>query len=212
MGDDYAQAWKAIRKSCEQLPVKKRTGPVELYSDIFDGDYIYNHPELGWRATPDGSCRLAFGLYYDGLNCVNTLGAFSGTHTIGLFYLQVYNLPPEMRQTLGNLFLVSVCYEHHAKYYGMEQLISGTVRMDDGRVIREPYNTGTSIGASLRRLHDGVVMSVPEATGWSQAMIRGWLVTLSADFPAAAMCLGTKAGTSAECFCRCVPRLRRVSV
>lgn len=177
---------------------------MQIYSDIFDGDYIYEHAELGWRAEPDGSGRCAFGLYYDGLNCVNTLGAFSGTHTIGLFYLQIYNLPQDQRQTLSNLFLVCIAYEHDAKYYGMEQIIAGTIRMNDGQVISEPYG-GSSIGASMRRLHDGVVMQVPSAvSSWEPYMIRGWIVTLSADFPAAAICLGTKAGTTAECFCRCM--------
>jgi hypothetical protein len=59
---------------------------------------------------------------------VNALGAFSGTHTLGLFYMQIYNLPQDKRQQLQHVFLVTVSYEHDVKHYGMEQLISGTIR------------------------------------------------------------------------------------
>jgi hypothetical protein len=62
------------------------------------------------------------GLYYDGLNCVNTLGAFPGTHTVGLFYMQIYNLPQDQRQSMSNTLLVCVGYEDEMKYYAMEQV------------------------------------------------------------------------------------------
>ena len=84
-------------------------------------------------------------LYYDGVNCVNQLGAFSGSHTLGMFYLQIYNLPQEQRQRIQNTFLVCIGYEHEIKYYGMEQVISGYIRRGNS-IETEDYYTGTSIG------------------------------------------------------------------
>ena len=107
---------------------------------------MYEHSELGWQAEPDGSSRIGFGLYYDGVNAVNPLGAFSGTHTLGMFYIQVYNLPQDRRQQLQHVFLVGAAYEHDVKYYGMEQCISGIIRHLDGTTVQEDYATGTSIG------------------------------------------------------------------
>ena len=57
-----------MQERARELPVRERDGPVELLSDIFDADFIYNHEELGWQAEDDGSTRFAFGLYYDGVN------------------------------------------------------------------------------------------------------------------------------------------------
>eukprot|EP00966_Prymnesium_polylepis_P328040 7383852-Prymnesium_polylepis.1 len=55
----------------------------------------------------------------------------------------------------------------------------------------------------MRRLHDGVLLSVPrKAGGYESAMIRAWAITLSADFPAAAEAVGTKKGSTATSFCR----------
>ena len=67
----------------------------------------------------------------------------------------------------------------------------------------EDYD-GSSLGAALRRLDDGVVMQVPAAeVGKTEPMmLRGWLVTLSADFPAAAAALLTMIGTNSNAFCR----------
>ena len=114
---------------------------------------MYEHPELGWQAEPDGSTRCGFGLYYDGVNCVNQLGAFSGTHTLGMFYVQVYNLPQDKRQQMQYMFLAGVAYEHDVKYYGMEQCISGIIREADGSMIKEDYVTGTSIGVVSKCIH-----------------------------------------------------------
>jgi hypothetical protein len=112
--------------SFDALPRKKRSeddGPTELFADILDADFVYEHPELGWRAEDDGSKRCACGLYYDGLNCVNPLGAFSGTHTLGLFYIQWYNLPQDQRQNMNNIHLVCIGYEDEIKAYGAEQAL-----------------------------------------------------------------------------------------
>lgn len=138
--------WQAMKEVCAKLPVEKRSsGPTQILSDIFEADAVYEHEQLGWRATDDGSQRLGLGLYYDGLNCVNPLGAFAGLHTIGLFYIQIYNLPQDQRQCLTHTMPVCIAFEHDCKYYGMEQVISGYVRHGD-RIVKESYDTGTSIG------------------------------------------------------------------
>ena len=65
-----------------------------------------------------------------------------------------------------------------------------------GRPPNEPnYPDGSSIGASLRALHEGINLN-------SDTLTRGWLVVVSADNPAAATLTGTMVGTSAVRFCR----------
>ena len=54
---------------------------------------------------------------------------------------------------------------------------------------------GSSIGASLRALHDGITLE-------GNVLTRGWLTVVSADNPAAAILTGTMVGTSARRFCR----------
>ena len=198
-----------MQASFAALPRKKRganDGPTLIYSDIMDAEFVYNHPELGWRGSDDGSKLCGVGLYYDGLNCVNALGAFSGTHTLGLFYMQVYNLPQDQRQTMQNMQLVCIGYEDEIKYYGAEQVMCGRVRYADGRVVEEPWESGTSILSSLKRLDQGIKFKISkQGGGYEDVTLKAWLLPLSADFPAAAMCAGTKGAPSALAFCRCKP-------
>lgn len=68
---------------------------------------------------------------------------------------------------------------------------------------KEPnYPVGTSIGASLRALHDGITLFQPVGGEFTRVLTRGWLVVVSADQPAAALLTGTMVGTTAQRFCR----------
>ena len=67
--------------------------------------------------------RCAFGAYLDGINCVNPIGAFTGLHSLCMFYVQLYNLPSDQRQRFSNIFLVTVAYEHEAKDFSMQQVL-----------------------------------------------------------------------------------------
>lgn len=63
---------------------------TKVYADIADGAVIQGHSQLGSTADrSDGSVRLAFILYYDDLEVVNPLGAFHGTHKLGMFLLGI---------------------------------------------------------------------------------------------------------------------------
>ena len=120
----HAQGWEALEKSFTKLPLRKaRRVSRQVLSDVFHGKYVQQHEELGFEAEDDGSRKCAFGAYLDGINCVNPLGAFSGRHTLCMFYVQLFNLPPEQRQRFSNIFLVCVAYEHEAKDFGMQQVL-----------------------------------------------------------------------------------------
>ena len=68
-----------------------------------DGEVMQKHPELGQSADrSDGSVRLAFILYYDDLEVVNPLGAFHGTHKLGMFYWALVNTAAEQRMAFHN--------------------------------------------------------------------------------------------------------------
>jgi hypothetical protein len=60
--------------------------------DIPDGMQFKSHPELG---TPpeSGVHKLAFDLYYDEIELVNPLGAYTGKHKVGMFYWSLARPP-----------------------------------------------------------------------------------------------------------------------
>ena len=169
---------------------------ITVYSDITDGAVFRAHPELGINADrSDGSLRVGFMLYFDEVEVVNALGSFTGVHKIGLFYWALLNLDANERMDLKNIHLATIALDADIGYYGMEQIVSGPPG--------EPnYPDGTSIGASLRALHDGVQLSIGKHGKFIDVLTRGWLVVVSADFPAAAVLSGTMVGTSANRFCR----------
>ena len=73
----------------------------------------------------DGSVRLAFILYYDDLEMVNPLGAFHGTHNLGMYYWALVNLDRSVRMSFDNLHLMTVALVSDIDYYGIEQIVSG---------------------------------------------------------------------------------------
>ena len=177
--------------------VNPRAGEsLTVFSDIPDGAVFQAHPELGVGADcSDGAVRLAFILYYDEVEVVNSLGSFTGTHKIGLFYWALINLPPDQRMDLCNIHLATVVLDTDMHYYGAEQVVSGPPGEPD-------YPHGSSIGASLRALHGGIELSEPVNGQYVPVLTRGWLVIVSADHPAAAVLTGTMIGVGANKFCR----------
>jgi hypothetical protein len=165
-----------------------------IYHDITDGSVFCGHPDLGTAADrSDGSTRLAFILYYDDVEVVNALGSFCGVHKLGLFYWSIINIPPGQRMALHNIHLATVALESDIAYYGIEQIVSGPVG--------EP-ETGSSIGASLRLLDKGFNVQVDRAGKTEPHLLRGWLVLVAADYPAAGLLSGSMCGASARRFCR----------
>ena len=158
-----------------------------VFADISDGAIMRNHPELGEKADrSDGSLRLAFILYYDDLEVVNPLGAFHGRHQLGMFYWALVNIDASERMAFHNLHLMTVALKNDIDYYGIEQVVSG-------------LPGDTSFGSAMTALDEGMTISISRK---KDMLVRGWTVCLSADFPAAAHCLGFKQSVSAACFCR----------
>ena len=153
-----------------------------VYADIPDGAILREHERLGVAADrSDGSTRLAIILYYDDLEVVNPLGAFHGTHKLGMFYWGLVNCEQSTRMAFHNLHLATIALETDIAYYGIEQVVSG-------------LEGDTSFGSHMTRLDTGVHIA--------DTLVRGWCVCLSADFPAAALCCGFKKSVSARLFCR----------
>ena len=174
-----SEAWAAERPA----PGDSHT----VYADFCDGDVLQSHPGLG-RASDrsDGAVRLAFILYYDDLEVVNPLGAFHGTHKLGMFYWALVNVERSERMSFHNLHLMTVALVSDIDYYGIEQVISGLPGDE-------------SFGSAMTALDSGV--DVRLANGSTERM-RGWCICLSADYPAAALCCGFKKSVSAGSFCR----------
>ena len=174
-----SEAWATERPE----PGDSRT----VYADFCDGDVLQSHPGLG-RASDrsDGTVRLAFILYYDDLEVVNPLGAFHGTHKLGMFYWALVNIAPSERMSFHNLHLMTVALVSDIDYYGIEQVISG-------------LPGDNSFGSAMTALDGG--MDVQLAGGSTERM-RGWCICLSADYPAAALCCGFKKSVSAVVYCR----------
>lgn len=158
----------------------------KVYVDIADGAVLQNHPELGVDADrSDGSVRLAFILYYDDLEVVNALGAFHGTHKLGMFYWALVNERQEVRMAFHNLHLATVALVSDIDYYGISQVVSG-------------LPGDSSFGSSMTALHDGITVDTPSGG----ALVRGWTMLVSADYPAAGLLAGFKKSVSARIFCR----------
>lgn len=175
-----AAAWAKERPS----PGDRR----EVYVDFSDGQAMHSHPELGVHADrSDGSLRLAIVLYYDDVEVVNPLGAFHGRHKLGLFYWALVNVDVSKRMAFQNLHLKTVALVSDIDYYGIEQVVSG-------------LPGDTSFGSDMTSMDAGVQVALPNG---STRLTRGWCMCLSADHPAAALCLGFKKTVSASLFCRC---------
>ena len=161
-----------------------------VYVDVSDGDIVRNHPGLGAEADrSDGSIRLAFILYYDDLEVVNPLGAFHGTHKLGMFYWACANVEQSTRMAFHNLHLMTVALVSDIDYYGIAQIVSG-------------FPGDSSFGSAMTELDAGMVLNVTGAAQPDMVLFRGWCTLVSADFPAAALCAGFKKSVSANSFCR----------
>ena len=165
-------------------------GPSEdgVYRSTKDGSVARTHPALGdpnWNGPP----RLGFAHYYDDVEVVNPLGAARVKHKLALHYVQLLNAPPHIRSSLSQIFLVSVALKSSQDAAGIAAVVTGAA--DD------PYH-GTSLGASLRRFHDGIQFEVPNPTGPGtiKQTFKGWLILVAGDTLAAAELIGFKKGWS----------------
>ena len=196
-----ARAWEQVQAASKRWSERPPPAGTQetIFFDIEDGEFFQKHPELGAGRGADGSVKLAFILYYDGLGITNPLGAFSTKHTLGCFYYALVNLQPGIRMAMPYIQLVTVAYESDIKHFGAELVVSGP--------IDEDVETGTSYGACMRRLArpEGITLQVPDPQadgGFRPQCFRGWTVLLAADHPAAAKLLYFKESVAARKPCR----------
>ena len=112
---------------------------------------------------------------------MNPLGAFHGTHKLGMFYWVLVNTAAEQRMAFQNIHLATVALVHDIDYYGINQIVSG-------------LPGDSSFGSSMTALDRGIYVE--------GQLVRGWLVCVAADYPAAGLLAGFKKSVSAHLFCR----------
>ena len=88
--------------------------------------------------------------YYDDVEVVNALGAFTGTHKLALFYYVFVNIDREQRMAIHNIHLATVALEHDLSYFGPRQIVGGAPADAPAH-----YHTGTSFGESMIALDKG---------------------------------------------------------
>ena len=169
-------------------------GPI---SDMWHGTAIRQSPVF-LDALCAGKFPLLLHYYMDGLGIVNPLGAAAKRHKIACSYVAVINFSPSNRTSPHFIIPVSICFEKDWTLYPEVDIVCGPVD--------EPYH-GTSFGAQMRRLKDGVDIACPsrfahmagvcvrvDARGAQKTCIPsgGGIVAVSADSPAGGTLMGTK--------------------
>ena len=155
-----------------------------------DGTASTEHPMLGARNWT-GHPRLGLGHYYDDVEVVNPIGAARVKHKLALHYVQVLNAPPHVRSALDLIFLVSVTLKKSQDEAGIQAVVQGA---------HDEPDDGTSLGATMRRLHNGYEFEVArtDGPGTRRQMYQGWLILVSGDTLAAAELIGFKKGWSKD--------------
>lgn len=93
---------------------------------------------------------VPFVVYADGIDHVNSIGAFAGKQKVVVTLTHCLMLPPADRVQLENIFVVNVCFEKVAKRVGYNALLGG-----------DPANVDcSSFGGSLRRWQHGLLFTV----------------------------------------------------
>lgn len=142
--------------------------------DLCDGSYIKNH-----KLTKAGHRWLQFILYYDDLEMQNPLKS-NQVHKLSMFYFTLANIPPQHRSGLQNIFVAAVARSKDVKKFGLTALLGDFIK-------------------TLNKLQAGMVLNI----NGRDEVIRGDLVAVLADTPAAALLSGMKESSGwAYSFCR----------
>ena len=201
----YTQV-KAMHKRMEERAKASGTGQQayvhdkdSVIFDIPDGSMYRNHPVLGdaarRAADSGGPMKLALMLYYDDVEPANVIGAFRVKHKLGLFYYALIDLDPSIRMSLQYIQLVTVAYAKDVTRYGTK-VLSGDPESG------EPPESGSSFGACMRRLSNGVNLDVPaDGGGYEQQRFQCFLHMGCFDFPARGALSCTKMAASAVSAC-----------
>ncbi|XP_065642303.1 uncharacterized protein LOC136073934 [Hydra vulgaris] len=96
---------------------------AHIYTDYFNGEAFCNNPFF--LKYPNS---LHLFLYQDTFELVNPLGSARNKHQISATYMVVGNLPPELRTSLNNIFLVQLCRDKDLKSFSQATIFSELLR------------------------------------------------------------------------------------
>jgi len=95
---------------------EKQSCDANILHDFCDGTYMLEHPLFSCDIS-----ALKILLYYDDVNVVNPKN--NKVHSLGFFYYQLANLPPEYRSKLRSIQLFAVCKKQYIKKYGLDPIL-----------------------------------------------------------------------------------------
>ena len=180
LADEY---W---RKRSTEIKAADPRDPNREFTDIHEGQAWQDHEFLG---NPVGGCctRMAFEGYMDEVEVPNGIGVARGHSQLCIFFLVLLNRPPGSRMTLRSINLAAVCLAKDFKDFGPQLIISDP----------EGDMHSCSIGATMRRFHEGVTLKTPSSCGFPSMPVRGWMPIFTADGKAQGQVFGTNASFSA---------------
>lgn len=196
--------YKDVLSSSDRWMQQPSSDGQHILRDLCDGLAFQRHSRLNREAlrASDAGLTLALGFYGDGVTIACPIGPRRANSKIELFYWFSINIQPDHRLSLHNIQLATIAMTDDVKRYGCQLVISGGDA--DGS-----FNHSTSFGASMHRLNEGVMLTVPNpmrSEGHSAPLAsiytRGWCPLLIADSPAASTMLALKASVAAFSFCR----------
>jgi len=145
---------------------QKQSSNPNIVQDFCDGTYIYEHPIFSCDKS-----SLKILLYYDDVNVVNPKN--NKVHSLGFFYYQLANLPPEYRSKTTSIQLLAVCKKQYIKDYGLDPILQP--------LVEELKILGSDVGHSF-------------IVGDGNLYLRGALLAVLADTPASQAVGGYKEG------------------
>ena len=162
-------------------------------SDVCHGSGLRSSP-LFLAAKSTGRFPLLLHYYMDGIGLTNPLAQNAGDNKVACSYVVVLNFSSGCRTSPHCIIPVSVCFEKDWSRYEEVDIVSGPVD--------ESYH-GSSFGAQMRRLFDGIELKCPTQflhdprvrtrdDGSTFIAVSGGLALTSADAPAGGTLRGTK--------------------
>ena len=178
-------------------------GSDGFYTDIFDGTLYREHEVLGDEARRQRPCftpgselpnrlELSIGSYYDDCEPFGPLGAARVYKKLGCFYNLLWDLEPATRNSLLFIMPHTYAYSKDVNYWGPRALAGQPLLENWAKPVHRvgcacgECGGCTSLGASMERLNNGVVMEIYYKGKMHQLPVHAYLLTYHADFPAAA--------------------------
>lgn len=159
-----------------------------VYSDIRDGFLFRTH-----TIFKNDSFAFCFILYADDFELLNPIGQCKGVQKLTVFYWQLVNLHPSKRVLKQNIQVACVVLATTISEKHMPFIVGGNLGN---------YNC-PSIGGALRRMNEGVVMTLPGKGLHVPKLYYGAFLCFCGDFISSAQVSGTKESpASAHRFCR----------